>query len=176
MGFGFNLAMIFIVLPITGLLLLTWLISKKKAVGKLLLLMWTGIVGFVILILTINWLTSKKEVDQEDVYGEYIIDQSKFPGRQADWQYNHFRFEIKENDSIYFYETEGEKIIRTYKGKISFKEQYIRPRLVIEMEEPSHHIVSDNPTLYRTTWSFYYVFKSPKFFNVFFKKGEWEPI
>jgi hypothetical protein len=138
--------------------------------------MWTGIIGFGILISTINWLISKKEIDKEDIYGSYIVDRTKFSGQQADWQYNHFRFEIKRNNTIYFYETEGEHIIRTYKGIVKFNESYVRPRIIIKIEPPGNHIISDNPTLYRTKRGFYYVFTPPKFYNVFFTKGHWEPI
>ncbi|QRR00195.1 hypothetical protein [Dyadobacter sandarakinus] len=44
------------------------------------------------------------------------------------------------------------------------------------MPAPTHHILMDNPTTYRETWSFYLVFDSPKFGNVFFTKGDWEPL
>jgi len=44
------------------------------------------------------------------------------------------------------------------------------------MQQPTHHIVTSNPTTYRSAWSFYLVFESPKFNNVYFKKGQWTPI
>ena len=176
MGFGFNLLVILIIIPIIGVLLVSWLISGKKEVGTMLLFIIIGFIAFEILVAGLKWIRSKRNLDRGDIYGEYVIDRTKFPGKQADWQYNNFRFEIKENDSIYFHETIGAQIQKTYKGKISFKKYYKQPRLVIEMNKPGHHIFSDNPTLFRTRWSFYYVFKSPKFYNVFFKKGKWESI
>jgi hypothetical protein len=42
------------------------------------------------------------------------------------------------------------------------------------MEQPTHHIMTSNPTTYRSAWSFYLVFYSPKFNNVYFKKGTME--
>ena len=36
MGFGFNLGMILIILPLSGLLLIIWLITKKQYFGKYL--------------------------------------------------------------------------------------------------------------------------------------------
>ena len=176
MGFGFNLGMVFIALPLTGLLLLLWLLTRKEAFGRLLLLMWTGIIALVFLISTMSLFLGKKEISKNDVYGEYVIDRSHFPGKQADWQYNHFRFKITERDSIYFYETDGKRIVRTHRGTVSFLEQYSRPRLVIRMDQPGHHVIQYDPTLYRTTWSFYYVFRSPRFYNVFFEKEKWEPL
>ena len=37
-------------------------------------------------------------------------------------------------------------------------------------------LLVENPTTYRSAWSFYLVFYSPKFNNVYFKKGSWESI
>lgn len=135
---------------------------------------------FFVALFTLAWVTSpfrtKMVLDKEDYYGEYIINRKYFPGIQADWQYNTFRFEIRENDSIYFHVTEGEKILETFKGKVRFATPYNSTRLIINMPLPTHHIISDNPTTYRDVWDFYLVFKSHKFHNVFFTKGEWEPI
>jgi hypothetical protein len=44
------------------------------------------------------------------------------------------------------------------------------------MPQPTHHILSSNPTTYRYPWDFHLVFYSPKFNNLYFKKGEWEAI
>ena len=175
MGFGFSLGLIFIILPLTAILLLTGVITRKKVTGALGVI-WGGVFALILFSFIARFLTSQVELDRDDIYGEYVIHRDKFPGFQADWQYNHFRFEIKENDSIYFHETNGEQILKTHKGTISFKEAYRRPRLVIHMEEPGHHIMEAEPALYRQTWSFFYVFKSPKFKSVFFRQEEWEPI
>jgi len=176
MGFGFNLGIIFIILPLTIISLLLWLVSKKAIFGKTILLIWIGIFTLIVFVSVLKIFTDKKELNKNDIYGEYIIDRTKFAGKQSDWQYNHFRFEIKENNTIVFYETENDKILKTYKGTISFHPAYKRPRLIIHIDTPRHHIIEDKPTLYRTIWSFYYVFKSPKFGNIFFKKGKWENL
>ena len=65
------------------------------------------------------WSTAKKILKKEDYYREYIINRDYFPGKQANWQYDHYRFEIKENDSIFFYLTDREKILKTFRGKIA---------------------------------------------------------
>jgi len=180
MGFGFNLFFVFIVIPLlllsTELLLITWLITQKKIFGKVLGVIWLGVFGFVFFLTTLQWLLSDKELKKKDYYGQYIVNRDYFKGEQADWQYNTFRFEIVDNDSIFFYVTDKEKILKTYKGTVSMTTYYRSARLKIDMEQPSHHIMSSNPTTYRSTWSFYLVFYSPKFNNVFFKKGKWKPI
>jgi hypothetical protein len=178
MGFGFNLFFILILLPLTGILLLVWLITRKKIFGKTLGIIWLSIIGLAVLASLGKTLTSTKELEKKDYYGHYIINRDFFPGKQADWQYDKFRFEIKENDSIYFYVKEKEKILNVYRGYITTTNpnDYISERLIIDMVQPTHHIMTSNPITYRSTRDFYLVFYSPKFNNVYFKKGEWKPI
>lgn len=169
------MGLIFIIWPIVLIALIGWLINSRKSLNKT-----TGVIWFLIaafLIVAIARRTNKKiELDKNDVYGEYIIDTTQFYGKQAKWQYNHYRFEIKRNNKIAFHLTEKNKTVKTYVGTVEFLETYIRPRIEVHFKEPVYHIVADNPTLYRDTWSFYYVFNSSKFGNVFFKKGKWKPI
>lgn len=176
MGFGFNLFFIFILVPLTGILLIAWLLSRKLWIGKILGFIWLGIFGLALLSGIVQWLTSKTELDKEDYYGEYVVNRDYFEGEQTDWQYNHFRFEITDEDSIFFYVTDKEKILKTFRGTIKTTTPYSSARLIIEMEKPTHHILTSNPTTYRSAWDFYLVFKSPKFYNVFFEKGKWKPI
>ena len=121
-------------------------------------------------------LTAKKELKKKDYYGQYIINRDFFPGKQADWQYETFRFEIKNNDKIYFYVTNSDKIVKIFSGTISTTAPYGSERLIINMEQPTIHVLKTNPTVYRNAWSFYLVFHSDKFNNMYFKKGNWKPI
>ncbi len=136
--------------------------------------MWLGVGILCVLVTIISIVTTKKQLTKNDIYGEYIVDRTKFPGKQADWQYDHFRFEITKGNDFIFYKTEKVKVTTIYRGKISLLEGYTRPALVIHVDFPGHHIIEAKPTLFRTNWSFYYVFHSPKFGNVFFKKGHWK--
>ena len=170
---------IFSILPLLGftaLLFILWMIVGKSYLLKFILFLWGGLFIFILLISFISWLKAKTVLDKQDYYGEYVINRDYFKGIQADWQYNHFRFEITKEDSIFFYQTEGEKIIKTYRGTISTKLPYRSARLEINMDLPKHHILTYNPTTYRSSWDFYLVFYSPKFNNLFFKKGIWRPI
>lgn len=176
MGFGFNLFFIFVLLPLSGGLLLIWLISRNVAFGKMLGFLWLCILGLICISAVIQIFTTKMKVRKRNIYGKYVVYRSKFPGKQADWQYNHFRFEItKQNELIFYYIDKG-IIIHKDSIKISFLEQYQSDRLVINGHPNNPHILAENPTLYRNIGSFYYVFKSPKFGNMFFKKGKWKPI
>lgn len=176
MGFGFNLFFVFILLPLTGILLVIWLVTGKKIFGKTVALIWLGIFGLAILSWVIQWISAKTVVKKKEYYGQYIVNRDYFPGIQADWQYENFRFEIKDNDSIYFYVTDKEKVLKTYRGTIATIKPYSSERLTLNMQEPNHHIMSNDPTTYRNAWSFYLVFYSPRFNNVYFKKGKWKPL
>lgn len=177
MGFGFNLFFVFILVPLTGILLVIWLVTRKKIFGKTVGLIWLGISGLGLLSGTVQLLlTAKTELKKKDYYGQYIVNRDYFSGKQADWQYENFRFEIKDNDSIYFYVTDKEKILKTYRGTIRTTMPYSSERLILNMERPTHHIMSSDPTTYRSAWSFYLVFYSPKFNNIYFKKGQWKPL
>lgn len=141
---------------------------------------WLIVIGLVIciplLLFALSPLWTEISVSKKDNRGTYIIDREMFKGKQADWQYNHYRFEIKEDNTFLFYVTDKEKIIKTYKGYVTFHAPHVSTRIAIHMNEPSHHILESNPTLYRDIWSFYYVFESKHYGNMFFKKGEWKKI
>lgn len=174
-SFFFGLFLLCILFPATAILAIVWRATGKSIWGKMIGMLWGVIALLISVAMVLSIFTSKKELEKEDAYGEYVIDRTQFAGKQADWQYNHFRFEITEQDDFIFYVTEREKVIKAYKGKVVFLPAY-NCRIVLDVDTPRHHIIVDNPTLYRKVWSFYYVFNSPKFGNVFFKKGDWKEI
>ncbi len=178
MGFGFTLLLVFIIFPLTILFLLIWAITRKKIYGRILGYLWLGLICFVTLIYAIGSLTADKILSKEDYYGQYIIDRNYFKGKQANWQYDNYRFEIKPNDSLFFYVTDKERILKIYKGTIKTTDPsiYKSVRLSINMEQPTIHILRTDPTIYRSAWSFMLVFKSDKFNNMYFRKGKWKQI
>ena len=148
----------------------------NKKLLKLVGYMWVGIACLVLSAITYHYLTTKKRLKSNDIYGEYIIYRIKSSGKQADGQYNHFRFEITKENKFIFLETEKDHILKSTQLDFNFLEAYSQPRINIHFDTTRHHIIAGNPTLYRTIWSFYYVFHSAKFGNVFFTKGKWKPI
>lgn len=175
-----------IMIPLSGILLFTWiLINKWKAHGffYILFVIWgILILGIVFLFLAQPYL-KPMILTQQDIYGDYIIDRDKFPGKQADWQYDNFKFSITENDQLIFKARIYDNVWNLDTVKVSYssgyydleKEQYCNRKLRVHSDSTTHHIIMDNPTLYRRSFNrFYYVFESKKFGNVFFKKGEWD--
>ncbi len=172
-----GLAFFFVLLPLSVILLLLAGFTKHKFFIYALGVIWGGLVLVLLLGAILRPFYTKKVLDKEDFYGAYVVDRDYFSGDQADWQYNHFRFEIREDDTFYFYETDGEKILKTYSGQIATTgKTYVSERLKIYMESPGHHVLHSNPTVYREPWNFFLVFKSTKFHNMYFRKGEWKPL
>ncbi len=176
MFLGLQLLFLLLISPIIIGVFIYGLKRKTKPIGKIILTIYTIGFSFIVIMSIVGILAQKKVLDKSDFYGEYTIDRNYFSGKQADWQYNNFRFEIKENDSIYFYVTNGKRVNETYRGKISTLAPYKSARLVIEMKKPTHHIITSNPTIYREPWGFFMVFTSPKFHNMYFRKNKWENI
>jgi hypothetical protein len=171
----FGIFIIFL-LFITAVLLTLLVTSGKKIFGEMIAVIWGTVIVLAVVSGINSSLTADKILEKNNYYGQYVINRNYFSGKQADWQYNSFRFEIKDNDSIYFCVTDKQKITQVFKGTISTVKPSVSERLVLHMEPPAHHILADNPTTYRNARGFYLVFNSVKFGNVFFKKGEWKPL
>ena len=161
---------------ITIVLLILSLIFKKKIFGKIILGLWLFFISIPILYTIESIFTTRKEIEKNDIYGSYVINRNKCEGKQADWQYNHFRFKITEDNKIFFYITEKENIIKTIEGTVEFNHGNTSPQIKLNFEAPKFHVLLENPTLYREIWSFYYVFESNKYGNMFFTKGNWKSI
>ena len=86
---------IFIIVPLSIVLLLISGMTEKKFFAQIAAFIWVTLISTAILSEISGPLFSKKVLEKSDYYGEYIIDRAYFSGKQADWQYNNFRFEIK---------------------------------------------------------------------------------
>lgn len=169
--------MVLIIIILSIIFLIIGGISKKSIFFEITGVVWLFILVLILFVGIVNLLTPSNDLEKEDYYGEYIIDRNYFSGKQADWQYNHFRLKITEKDSIFLFITEKEKILKTYKGSITTVKPYNSERLVLQMEKPTHHIIETNPTTYRQgAGKFYLVFNSSKFHNMYFRKGKWKKL
>lgn len=121
----------------------------------------------------IRWLQSDIQLTKSDFYGTYRINRDYFPGEDAEWQYEHFKFEILENDSIHFYVTNNDSVVRVYKGKVFFNESYKSVRIRFDMLSPVHHVMSEQPLITRSRWDFDIVMHSPLYSNMYFEKTSW---
>ena len=170
----FSLILFLLLGFITLILLSIYYLTRKKIFIKLSVGIWIVVGSFAIVAILSNFLYSTK-IDKEDFYGTYIVDRKFFKGSNADWQYNHYRFEITKDDELNLYITNESKVLKIYKRKIQFIEGGVSPHLKIINENPNF-ILETEPTLYRNSRDFYLVFKTKPYSNMFFKKGEWQPI
>jgi len=159
MGFGFNLAIVFVFPALFFVSILIYNVGKNKRTIRIILICWGIVVGGMLSLMAfvsvIKFFTEKKQLERNDIYGSYVIDRSMFSGKQADWQYNHFRFEITPQDSFKLYYMEKDRILKTYKAKVNFLNGY-EYRLTLKADSPGYHLIDPSPTLYRRIFSFYY--------------------
>lgn len=109
------------------------------------------------------------ELHTEDLVGTYQVDTLFYPGKNARWQHKHFQFSITKTDSVILVCKNDEgiptKILHYHMHKTSSNPPYWHVQA-----DTVHHLLQNKPTLYRGKKSFYYVLKSPKYGNIFFRK------
>ena len=70
----FGLVFLFIFFVIVSVILFVLkLIFKKKIFSTLNILWWIFFISLPFLLAILSFFTSKKEVEKEDIYGEYVI-------------------------------------------------------------------------------------------------------
>ena len=133
-----------------------------NGVGCLVVLIVVPVFIFVALYF-LSWFFQPVRLSPERVVGIYKIDRNFYPGPQADWQHATYTLEIHESHlTIRDVRTEkewGYPIEWLYNGRWKFKN-----------DDPRHHLVAGGPVLYREFFGFYYVFESPLYGNVFYRK------
>ncbi len=168
MGFGFNLIGFPLLVFATVGLLIYFAVSKKKIALIILGALWgLTILLFVTAVISDHYRTPIRLI-KADITGNYRIDTSFFPGTNAKWQYEHYKFEITPTDSIYFYVTNKDTVLKTFKCKLKYLSG--PPDLWTIQNDTTYHVIKNPPTLYRGHNKFYYVFHSDIYSNMFFRK------
>jgi hypothetical protein len=187
MGKGVAIYLFLFMLPITAIYLVATAISflrtKKHLSSKLIVNIWLIFIFGTIILVLLEPLGRPMILTQKHIVGTYVIDRSKFPGKQADWQYQNFRFTITNDDKLIFESRINDSKWKADTVKVTYSSgyhdskigEYCNRKLRVHTDSAHHHIIHDNPTLYRlSNDKFYYVFDSKKFGNVFFKRGTWK--
>lgn len=171
MGFGFNLFGFPLLLLVTVGLTIYSIVRRSWRPMIFLVILWGLTVMLFIIAGISNYYRTPIRLTRQDIIGEYRIDTNFFTGTNANWQFEHFRFFIKDSDSIEFIvHTDNKTISKTYKHKVTFTGG--TPTLWRISADTTHHVIQHQPTLYRGHKKFYYVFRSDKFGNMFFRKVE----
>jgi len=184
MGVGIIIYLSFLI-PFSIVVFIIWILTylkwKSHLVLYFLISVWVIFIGLILLVSISGPYRSSMSLLKEDIYGEYVIDRTKFAGKQAEWQYEHFRFELTEEDQMIFKEKIYDGYWKSDTVNITFSSgyyddhlsEYCNQKIRIQSDSTNHHIIHDNPTLFRKRKHFYYVFDSEKFDNVFFIKKKW---
>ena len=107
-------------------------------------------------------------ITKDRIIGVYEIDNGFYSGADADWQKEHFSFEITQESEFLFHEKLKDGSIKTVRGKIDWYRRSPPMLFRIAMGK-EHPLIDQYPTLYRGNRKFYYVFES-KFGNMFYRK------
>lgn len=170
MGFGFNLIGFPLLLLATGGLVI-YAISKQTWKPLIIIAgLWGVTVLVFVMAMILDHYRTPIRLTNKDIVGNYRIDTNFYPGTNAKWQYEHYRFTITPTDSIFFYVTDKDTLFETYKEKIVYSSG--PPDLWKVQSNTSFHVIKYPPTLYRGHDKFYYVFKSDLYGNMFFRKVE----
>jgi len=166
MGFGFNLFG-FPILMIATVFLILYATRRPSAI-KVLAFIW-GVVILLIINATISdYLLKPIALTKKKIVGDYRIDTTFFNGKNARWQYHRYCITISNNDSLYIrvLDEKGSPT-KVYPYKIKYAQR--NPHLWTVVSDSTHHIIAENPTLYRGHSRFYYVFHSHRFGTMFFR-------
>ncbi len=163
--------LIFIVFPIiliTLVLLAGFVFTRKRKYLATLGAIWFFAIGGYSILLIIAHFNKPIQLKQQDIYGDYRIDTNFYPGANARWQYNRYRFAITNKDSLllHAYDIYGRQQ-STYGYKIRHSSSHFG---TWSADSAKHHLLYHSPTLYRSHSSYYYVLKSTRYGNMFFRK------
>lgn len=135
--------------------------TRKKVLGYLLL----ALIAAPFLPLGFRWLYGPIQLEKADVIGRYEIARSVYPSSQAEWQHKTYTLDITPTQVI----VHDSRTATTWESPITWF-TYPSYRWKFSNNDPRHHVIADGPAIYRTSSSYYYVFKSPLYGNMFFQK------
>ena len=160
----------FIIMMIVSLLLNNYFSNIKKFPIYFLLIGWGVFLGGSGMLLLLNPYFEPMKVKRENLYGTYEIMLNKFDKKQASWQHKNYELEITKDSYLKLYKLKPSRYLID-SVTINIEESSVRANFSINSDSLTHHIIKNDPTLFRKSFKkFYLVFKSEKYDNMFFKK------
>ena len=112
----------------------------------------------------LGWVDEKVQPSRNEILGKYRIDRNFYPGPQADWQHETYRMTITDN----WVEIRDTRTKQVWAQEIKWMHW---PKYRWRFEEaPAHHMLRGGPAIIRERFGFYYVFESPLYGTVVFRK------
>jgi hypothetical protein len=106
---------------------------------------------------------------EADVIGRYCVDPSIYAGAQAEWQRQHFWFDVGPGGKFILHELLDDGSRRQIPGKLTWHRG--PPDLWTVAPTEPHHVLAQAPLLFRSDKRFFYVMRSPQFGNMFFRRA-----
>lgn len=79
-GLALIYSLFFLLVPSTIILLISWLITKRKIFGIINSVIWLSIFGLIVLSQIIMWLNQPISLNKKDYYGTYVVNRKYFKG------------------------------------------------------------------------------------------------
>lgn len=149
---------------------LAFLVTRKVEYWHLFLKVVGSTFMLIGVLLLVRWLNSDVKLSHGDFHGDYVIDRDYFPGPNAQWQYEHYKFTIRQDDSLFFYVMAGDSVKSVFKGKMNVSTAYASARITFDMHQPVHHVFTEQPLIVRSCWGFNIVLYSPFYNHMYFEK------
>ncbi|MFT6861453.1 MAG: hypothetical protein ACJAVK_000005 [Akkermansiaceae bacterium] len=122
------------------------------------------LIVFSILIF-LGWLVSPLKPSRGGIIGKYEIDPGFHPGAQADWQHDTYTMEITRDEVV----LRDARATKEWRHAIEWFDG-VAYRWRFNSLEEKHHMVRGGPGIIREAFGYYYVFESPLYGEVVFRK------
>lgn len=158
----------------SGLFLVVTVVLRISTKWKMPKLLGASLIGsaaitllLIVAIQIVDLILRPVQPEREDIIGHYEIDRSRYPGKQADWQHATYSLQISQNSAV----------VRDARTNTKWAYPiiwYHQPdyRWTFRDEGKRHHMLAEGPDLYRQRSGYHYVFKSPLYGDVFFRKKQ----
>ncbi len=164
--------LLIITAPLFVLLTLVWLLIAIRAAGRgqWLRAILCVLVPLTVLASLVVWSPRRPmPLTEVDVIGRYCVDPSIYPGAQADWQRQHFWFDVGAGGKFILHEVLDDGSRRQIQGQLTWHRG--PPDLWTVAPAEPHHVLAQAPLLFRSDKRFFYVMRSPQFGNMFFRRA-----
>lgn len=160
--------LLFVLVSGTVLDLLFYYRTRDAYHLKRIAVFWSAPLVFIGATIFLIWWLSPAAVTKDSIVGCYEVDDRFYPGPNARWQKQLFRFEVGTDNSFVLYERLADGTDKPFFGHVSWANDSPE-KWSIRMRTP-HPVAVKYPLLYRQQHGFYYVFRTKAFGNMFFRR------
>jgi hypothetical protein len=150
-------------------MLLDWRLQWPKTSEIIAIALLSLQASMLVITILVNNYNKPMKVEAKHIYGTYRVDIDKFDRLQATWQHEHFELTISTDNYLRLYQLKPQKRMLD-EVRFEILDYANAKRIKLRTTRDSHHILRTQPTLFREPRSFFYVFESEYYGNMFFRK------